>query len=87
MLVLRDGRHIVGRLSSYDQYGSLVLEGSSERIFAAGKYADKEMGLYLVRGENLVLLCEIDPTKEEGGRSGPALVKASWEEVRARLGA
>lgn len=81
LIVLRDGKHIVGKLSSYDQYGSLVLEHSSERIFAGGKYADKEMGLYFIRGENVVMLSEIDPSKESGGRSGPALVQGSWEEV------
>jgi hypothetical protein len=32
--VLRDGRHIIGKLASYDQYGSIVMERSKERHFA-----------------------------------------------------
>lgn len=85
--MLRDGKHIVGKLSSYDQYGSLVLEHSSERIFAGGKYADKEMGLYFIRGENVVMLSEMsEQASREGGGGGhsgaPALVQGTWEEVR-----
>lgn len=34
MVVLRDGRHLLGALSSFDQYGSLVLESARERHFA-----------------------------------------------------
>lgn len=34
VVVLRDGRHIIGKLSSYDQYGSIVMEQSRERHFA-----------------------------------------------------
>ena len=60
LLVLRDGKHLIGRLTSYDNFGSLVLENSSERKFAGGKYCDVEQGVFLVRGENITLIGEVD---------------------------
>lgn len=79
LIVLWDGRHIIGTLSSYDQYGSLVLEKSKERHFAQGKYCDIDMGIYLIRGENIALIGEIDPVVDA---SNPLLVPASWDEVQ-----
>ena len=59
MLVLRDGKVLIGRLASHDQYGSIVLEAAKERISAGGKFAEVYMGLYMIRGENIVLLGEL----------------------------
>ena len=59
LLVLRDGRLLFGALSSYDQYGSVVLEGAKERLSAQGKFADIDMGLYMIRGENIMLMGEL----------------------------
>jgi len=39
--------------------GNLVLQNSVERTFAGKKYADMERGIYLVRGENVLLMGEI----------------------------
>ena len=67
-MILRDGRHIVGRLISYDHFGTLVLRGARERhvvsappgVAASALLADIDIpGLYVVRGENLTLLAEI----------------------------
>ena len=59
LLVLRDGRLLFGALSSYDQYGSVVLENAKERLTAQGKYADIDMGMYMIRGENIMLIGEL----------------------------
>lgn len=68
LVILRDGRHIVGRLISYDHFGTLVLRGARERhvvsappgVAASALLADIDIpGLYVVRGENLTLLAEI----------------------------
>ena len=37
LIILRDGRHLVGTLRSFDQYMNLILEGTCERSFANGK--------------------------------------------------
>jgi len=83
LLVLRDGKHLIGRLTSYDNFGSLVLENSSERKFAGGKYCDIEQGVFLVRGENITLIGEVDTKREAEARmNGLGLQLAELEEVQ-----
>ncbi len=56
-------------LRSFDQFTNFVLENTVERKICASNednkfyYADIKLGLYLVRGDSVVLLGEID----EGG--------------------
>ena len=67
MIVLRDGRHLVGIMKSFDQFSNMVLENTSERrILHLSKggnsscyYVDVHLGMYLVRGDSMVLLGEI----------------------------
>ena len=59
MVVLRDGRKIIGVLRSFDQFANIVLEGAIERIIFGMRFADVPLGLYVVRGENVVLLGQI----------------------------
>lgn len=70
LTTLRDGRKIIGTLRSWDQFGNLVLQDSYERIFVTHPslpklYADVPQGIFLVRGENTMLLGEIDLDKDE----------------------
>ncbi|CAM1509202.1 Fc.00g029410.m01.CDS01 [Cosmosporella sp. VM-42] len=76
MVALRDGRKLIGVLRSWDQFANLVLQSTTERIFAAhlstkdadiptGYYADISHGIFLVRGENVLLLGEIDLDKDD----------------------
>ncbi|KAG6041085.1 hypothetical protein E4U41_006023 [Claviceps citrina] len=75
MVVLRDGRKLIGVLRSWDQFANLVLQSTTERIFATrpgsdaeapqGLFADIEHGIFLVRGENVLLLGEIDLDKDD----------------------
>ena len=61
MVSLRDGSHMFGWLRSYDQFGNLVLQDTVERTFLSnGRYHDIQRGIHIVRGENIVLLGEID---------------------------
>ncbi|KAI1165484.1 hypothetical protein F5B18DRAFT_649723 [Nemania serpens] len=72
LLVLRDGRKLIGILRSWDQF---VLQSTVERVFATisdskhpglrGVYSDKAHGIFLVRGENVLLLGEIDLDKDD----------------------
>ena len=61
---LRDGRKIIGFLRSFDQFANLVLDTTIERIVVGSLYAEVPLGLYVVRGENVVLLGEIDETRD-----------------------
>ncbi|WPH04170.1 small nuclear ribonucleoprotein (LSM1), protein [Acrodontium crateriforme] len=76
---LRDGRKFIGVLRSWDQFGNLVLQNTIERLFVGNLYADVERGLFLVRGENVTLLGEIDLDKDD--YVPPPYEQASAEKV------
>ncbi|CAL8580456.1 hypothetical protein XPA_006179 [Xanthoria parietina] len=81
VLVLRDGRKLIGVLRSWDQFANLVLQDTIERIFIEDIYADISRGIFLVRGENVLLLGEIDLDKDD--YIPEPYRKASPEEVHA----
>ncbi|KAL4727690.1 hypothetical protein ACLX1H_004375 [Fusarium chlamydosporum] len=99
MVALRDGRKLIGVLRSWDQFANLVLQSTVERIFApspdsagsdrpTGLYADINHGIFLVRGENVLLLGEIDLDRDDDPPPGfePAdleVVKKLAEEKKA----
>jgi small nuclear ribonucleoprotein (snRNP)-like protein len=59
LVQLRDGRKIIGIMRSFDQFANVVLEEAFERIIFGGRFADVPLGLYVIRGENVVLLGQI----------------------------
>ncbi|XP_010876651.1 U6 snRNA-associated Sm-like protein LSm1 isoform X2 [Esox lucius] len=59
LVLLRDGRTLIGFLRSIDQFANLVLQQTVERIHVGKKYGDLPRGIFIVRGENVVLLGEI----------------------------
>ncbi|KAH7183078.1 uncharacterized protein B0J16DRAFT_345294 [Fusarium flagelliforme] len=99
MVALRDGRKLIGVLRSWDQFANLVLQSTIERIFApspdsaggdrpTGLYADINHGIFLVRGENVLLLGEIDLDRDDDPPPGFELadlevVKKLAEEKKA----
>ncbi|KAJ3954886.1 hypothetical protein N0V92_008591 [Colletotrichum tropicale] len=81
MVALRDGRKLIGVLRSWDQFANLVLQDTIERVFAhpdpeanpprpSGLFADIKRGIFLVRGENVLLLGEIDLDKDDDPPQG-----------------
>jgi len=72
LVVLRDGRHLVGTLRTFDQFSNMVLEDTSERRMLVVPrddgnsdeticyQADIKLGLYIVRGDSVVLMGEVD---------------------------
>lgn len=70
LIILRDGRHLVGTLRSFDHFMNLILEGTCERVVLnGGKYSDVELGLYIVRGDTIVLLGHVDEDKEKSSKT------------------
>jgi len=65
MVVLRDGRTLIGYLRSIDQFANLVLHRTIERIHVGMEYGDIPRGVFVIRGDNVVLLGEIDLEKED----------------------
>ena len=41
MILLRDGKHLIGTIRSFDQYSNIVLEDTSERFVYGKKYEHK----------------------------------------------
>lgn len=71
--------------ASYDQYANLVLDGAVERIVVDGSYADVPFGIFVVRGENVMLLGETDAEKET--ELGKRLNRVTEPQIRRSLAA
>jgi small nuclear ribonucleoprotein (snRNP)-like protein len=74
MVMLRDGKTLIGYLRTIDQFANLVLHETLERIYVDQCYGDIPRGIFLIRGENVVLAGEVDesvevPLKKVGGYS------------------
>ncbi|CAO1624365.1 unnamed protein product [Sympodiomycopsis kandeliae] len=60
MVILRDGKKLIGVMRSYDQFANLVFQDTVERVFVDEKFVDVPRGIFLIRGENVVMLGEVD---------------------------
>lgn len=61
---MRDGKRLLGNLRSYDQYGNMVLSETLERLYKYPYYSEEYLGLFLIRGENVLLFGEFDADKD-----------------------
>ncbi|KAM9897816.1 hypothetical protein OXX69_010124 [Metschnikowia pulcherrima] len=69
---LRDGRSVFGILRTFDQFANLVLQDTWERIYlppanqgGRERFAEVARGVFMVRGENVVMLGELDIDRED----------------------
>uniref|UniRef100_A0A8V0Z4P2 U6 snRNA-associated Sm-like protein LSm1 n=3 Tax=Galliformes TaxID=8976 RepID=A0A8V0Z4P2_CHICK len=85
LVLLRDGRTLIGFLRSIDQFANLVLHQTVERIHVGKKYGDIPRGIFVVRGENVVLLGEIDLEKESDTLLQQVSIEEILEEQRVEL--
>ncbi|KAJ6487878.1 hypothetical protein C8R45DRAFT_994726 [Mycena sanguinolenta] len=61
IVILQDGRVIVGVLAGFDQKSNIVLSDSKERIYSMDVGVEEvPLGLYLVKGDMIVLIGEVD---------------------------
>ncbi|GFR42921.1 hypothetical protein Agub_g3922 [Astrephomene gubernaculifera] len=81
LIVLRDGRKLLGVLRSFDQFANLVVEGAVERIIVGDQYGDIPLGLQVIRGENVVLMGRV----EEGKDAPDGLTKVSPAAIKEAL--
>ncbi|KAL8230251.1 hypothetical protein R6Q57_000029 [Mikania cordata] len=79
LVLLRDGRKLLGILRSFDQFANAVLEGACERVIVGDLYCDIPLGLYVIRGENVVLIGELEMEKEE---LPPHMTRVSEAEIK-----
>ena len=66
LVVLRDGRKLIGFLRSIDQFANLILEDVVERTFVEKYFCETGQGFMLIRGENVELAGEIDDSIPTG---------------------
>ncbi|KAI0346447.1 LSM-domain-containing protein [Trametopsis cervina] len=66
LLILQDGRAIVGVMAGYDQKSNVVLSDSKERVYSMDEGIEEiPLGLYLVKGDQIVLIGEIDEATDQ----------------------
>ncbi len=65
-IITNEGRVFTGMLKSFDQSMNVVLNNCYEKIYSLnqGVVFDK-MGLYLIRGDNIAILAEVDELLEK----------------------
>ena len=66
LAILRDGKHLVGTLRSFDQFSNVVLDGTVERRNVGKKCVDVPVGLFVLRADNVVMLGLVDEKRERG---------------------
>mmetsp|Transcript_1865 Transcript_1865/g.2154 ORF Transcript_1865/g.2154 Transcript_1865/m.2154 type:complete len:116 (-) Transcript_1865:625-972(-) len=63
LVILRDGRHLVGRLTSFDQFSNLVLEEAKEWMIFKDLLSEQDLGCFIVRSDNVVIISQLDNSK------------------------
>lgn len=64
-VVTADGRIIIGTLRGFDQAINIILDDSHERVFSANYGVEQvPLGLYIIRGDNVALIGEIDEDQD-----------------------
>jgi U6 snRNA-associated Sm-like protein LSm1 len=63
VVMLRDGKTLIGDLRTIDQFANLVLQNTLERIYVDKCYGDIPRGVFMIRGENVVLAGELGEDK------------------------
>ena len=91
LVILRDGRHLVGVLKTFDQFANMVMQDTAERRILVVTRADEKdgdndtgsapksicyqtdimLGLFIVRGDNVVLMGEVDELEGSQSEDGP----------------
>ncbi|KAI5476351.1 U6 snRNA-associated Sm-like protein LSm8 [Pseudohyphozyma bogoriensis] len=66
LVITQDGRTIVGELKGFDQTTNVILSNSLERVFSIDEGVEEvPLGLYIVRGDNITLIGEVDEAVEK----------------------
>ncbi|EJU02188.1 Sm-like ribonucleo protein [Dacryopinax primogenitus] len=65
LLILQDGRCIVGTLAGFDNRSDIVLSNCIERTYSPDEPVEEvSLGLYLVKGDMILLVGELDTELE-----------------------
>ena len=71
-VITLDGRVILGQFVGNDQVQNLILNQAQERVYSDDAPVETvELGLYIIRGDNVCLVGEYDPESWEDGPAAP----------------
>jgi U6 snRNA-associated Sm-like protein LSm8 len=65
LVITADGRSIVGTLRGFDQTINLILEECHERVYSGHGVSQMLLGLYVLRGDNIAAIGELDEVKDK----------------------
>ncbi|CCE85665.1 Piso0_005285 [Millerozyma farinosa CBS 7064] len=93
-VLLRDGRNLFGVLRTFDQFANLVIQDTVERIYLddensdgtkdkVRRYGEVYRGVFMIRGENVVMMGELDIDTEDDHLQG--LEQLPFEVVEKEL--
>ncbi|KIM23743.1 hypothetical protein M408DRAFT_332130 [Serendipita vermifera MAFF 305830] len=75
LLVMQDGRVVMGILVGWDQKSNIILSECIERRFSLESGAvDTSLGVYMVKGDQICLVGELDTGVDDA---------TQWSEIRA----
>lgn len=64
-VITSEGRVFIGKLVSFDQMSNLVIQECKEKVYSKEDGIQIEnMGVYLIRGDNVCLVSKLDMDKE-----------------------
>lgn len=73
-MITSDGRVITGKLVGNDQVQNLILNQAQERVYSDDAPVELvELGLYVIRGDNVCMVGEFDPEKWDDSIEIPPL--------------
>lgn len=73
-VITSDGRVITGELVGNDQVQNLILNQAQERVFTDDAPMETvDLGLYVIRGDNVCMVGEFDPEKWDDTTVTPPL--------------
>ena len=65
-VISNEGKIFLGELISYDSSINIILNNTIERIFSEkNKVIEQKMGLFMLRGDNVAIISEIDQDLEK----------------------
>lgn len=80
VVLMRDGKYFYGTFRSFDQFNNITLEDAVERVFFENMFSEKKVGLYVIRGESIVLVGV--PRSDLG-----ALKRVAWNIIQEKMAA
>ena len=76
-IITNDGRNVIGIMRGFDQVCNIVLENTFERVFSTHSGVRiLPLGLYVVRGDNIAIVGEIDVELDDN---------CKWETVKVLI--